>query len=68
MHMLIQEVHFITSVAIMTLVMLNIIIAIMTDIYEKVMTKIVQSDYKEINSMVIQYENVIYSMNKDKGS
>ena len=38
----------------------------MADTYEKVMTKIVQSDYKEINNMIIQFENVQFR-NRDKG-
>jgi len=51
----------------MTLILTNIIIAIMTDTYEQVMTKIVQSDYKEINNMMMNYENVLIR-NRDKGS
>ena len=60
MFKIIVYVHFIVSVSILTLIMLNIIIAIMTDTYELVMTKVVQSDYQEINKMIMQYENLLY--------
>jgi len=53
MFKIIVYVHFIVSVSILTLIMSNIIIAIMTDTYELVMTKVVQSDYQEINKMIM---------------
>jgi len=50
---------FILAACILTLILLNLVIAIMSDTYERVMTNIVDSDNKQLNSMILQYENFL---------
>ncbi len=45
----IRALLWLSSTAALTLIMLNLIIAIMSDTYEKVMTNIHESDYEQIN-------------------
>ena len=45
---------FIIASTLMTLIMLNMLIAIMSDTYARVMGEIVPSDYKELNNMILE--------------
>ena len=45
---------FMFSSLLMPLVMLNMLIAIMSDTYARVMGEIVPSDYRELNSMILE--------------
>lgn len=48
---------FFSATAILPLILLNLVIAIMSDTYEKVITSIGDSDNKQLNAIIIQYEN-----------
>ena len=48
------------STFMLTLILLNLVIAQMSDIYENVMTTIHETDNKELNTMIIQYENKLF--------
>jgi len=50
---------FIVSSTLMTLVMLNMLIAIMSDTYARVMGEIVPSDYCELNNMILEQEEIM---------
>jgi len=45
---------FIIGSTLMTLVMLNMLIAIMSDTYARVMGEIIPSDYQELNNMILE--------------
>mmetsp|Transcript_21646 Transcript_21646/g.15898 ORF Transcript_21646/g.15898 Transcript_21646/m.15898 type:complete len:175 (+) Transcript_21646:1462-1986(+) len=57
---------FIIASTFMTLIMLNILIAIMSDTYARVMGDIVPSDYKELTNMVLEQEEIMI-WNRSKG-
>jgi len=44
----------------MPLIMLNLLIAIMSDTYERVTTGMVEADGKELNSLIIEQESVMF--------
>ena len=50
---------FLVSTGVLTLILMNLIIAIMSDTYEKVMTSIVDSDNRQLNKMILQYEKIL---------
>jgi hypothetical protein len=45
---------FIIASILMTLIMLNMLIAIMSDTYARVMGEIIPSDFKELNNMILE--------------
>lgn len=51
---------FVVSSCLMTLVMLNMLIAIMSDTYARVMGDIVPSDYAELNDMILEEELMLF--------
>jgi len=51
---------FFAATFFLALIMLNLIIALMTDTYERVMTNIVEQDFKQLNSIIMEYENFLY--------
>lgn len=51
----------------MTIILLNLIIALMSDTYEKVMTNIIQLDGRQLNTIIIQCENFLF-FNRHRGS
>ena len=57
---------FIFSSCLMTLIMLNMLIAIMSDTYAKVMGSIVPSDYQELNNMILEMEEILI-WNRNEG-
>ena len=44
----------------MPLVMLNLLIAIMSDTYERVSNSMIEADGKELNSLIIEQEKMLY--------
>lgn len=50
---------FCFSSGILALILTNLVIALMSDTYEKVMTSIKESDCRQLNTMVMQYENML---------
>lgn len=59
---------FSVSTCILTLILMNLVIAIMSDTYEKVMTGINESDNKQLNSMILQYENLLFLQRNEEES
>ena len=57
---------FIISSCMMTLIMLNMLIAIMGDTYGRVMGTIIPSDFQELNNMILEMEELL-KWNKEKG-
>jgi len=57
---------FVFATAVLTLILLNLVIAIMTDTFEKVMTSIVATDNRAKNSMIAQFENILF-LNRKNG-
>eukprot|EP00350_Pseudokeronopsis_sp_OXSARD2_P009067 CAMPEP_0170551974 /NCGR_PEP_ID=MMETSP0211-20121228/9954_1 /TAXON_ID=311385 /ORGANISM="Pseudokeronopsis sp., Strain OXSARD2" /LENGTH=198 /DNA_ID=CAMNT_0010859465 /DNA_START=3153 /DNA_END=3745 /DNA_ORIENTATION=+ len=51
---------FIIASILMTLIMLNMLIAIMSDTYARVMSEIVPSDYYELNSLILEQEEILF--------
>ena len=51
---------FIVSSIFMPLVMLNLIIAIMSDTYERVTSGMVEADGKELNSLILEQESLMF--------
>ena len=51
---------FCLSTGILTLILMNLIIAIMSETYERVMTSVVESDNRQLNTMILQYENMLF--------
>jgi len=49
---------FFIATLVMTVIMLNLVIAIMSDTYEKVITSIGDSDNKQLNSMILTFEDL----------
>ena len=58
---------FVFATAILTLILLNLVIAIMTDTFEKVMTSIDATDNRALCQMISQYENILF-LNRKRGS
>ena len=56
---------FFGATIVMLIVMLNLVIALMSDTYARVMTNIVVSDNRELNSMVVEYENLLFWKKND---
>ena len=52
----------------MPLVMLNMIIAIMSDTYERVTTGMDVADGKELNSLILEQESLMFWAKDDKQS
>lgn len=50
---------FLGSTTVLTLIMMNLIIAIMTDSFEKVITKKFESDNRQLNIMIMQFEKLL---------
>ena len=50
---------FIIGSVFMTLVMLNMLIAIMSDTYARVMGEIIPSDYQELTNMILEQEEIM---------
>lgn len=44
----------------MPLIMLNLLIAIMSDTYERVSNGMVEADGKELNSLILEQENMLF--------
>ncbi len=44
----------------MPLIMLNLLIAIMGDTFERVNSTMVEADGRELNSMILEQENIMY--------
>lgn len=53
----VEPVIFVVATAILPMILLNLVIAIMSDTYEKVITSIDESDNKQKNSIILQFEN-----------
>mmetsp|Transcript_12688 Transcript_12688/g.12527 ORF Transcript_12688/g.12527 Transcript_12688/m.12527 type:complete len:102 (-) Transcript_12688:221-526(-) len=51
----------------MTLILMNLLIAIISDTYERVSSKFIEEDGKELNDLILEYE-AFYVWNKNKGS
>jgi hypothetical protein len=51
---------FVLSSIFMPLVMLNLLIAIMSDTFERVNNSMVEADGKELNSMILEQENMLF--------
>ena len=51
---------FIISSTLMSLIMLNMLIAIMSDTYARVMSEIIPSDFNELNSMILEQEQMLF--------
>jgi hypothetical protein len=49
----------------MPLIMLNLLIAIMSDTYERVTTGMIEAEYKELNSLILEQENLMFWIKKD---
>jgi len=49
---------FFFGTLVLPVIMLNLVIAIMSDTYEKVITSIADSDNKQLNTMILQFENM----------
>ncbi len=50
---------FVMGSCLMTLVMLNMLIAIMSDTYARVMSEIVPFDYFELNNLILEQEEIL---------
>ncbi|CDW74119.1 wd-40 repeat protein [Stylonychia lemnae] len=57
---------FIVSSSFITLIMMNLLIAIMSDTYDRVMTDIASTDGWELNQMILEQESLMF-WKRDKG-
>ena len=48
----------------LSLVMMNLIVALMSDTYNNVMTNIQMEDSRQLNSMILMYENMMFWQKK----
>jgi hypothetical protein len=48
----------------LSLVMMNLIVALMSDTYNNVMTNIQVEDSRQLNSMILMYENMMFWQKK----
>ena len=62
-----EKAIFVIESFLMTIILLNLIIALMSDTYEEVMTNIVQLDGRQLNSIIIQCENFLF-FNRGRGT
>jgi hypothetical protein len=51
---------FILATIVIPLIMLNLLIAIMSDTYERVTTGMVEADGKELNSLILEQESIMF--------
>ena len=56
----VEPIIFVVATAILPMILLNLVIAIMSDTYEKVITSIDESDNKQKNSIILQFENYMF--------
>lgn len=61
-----EKAIFVIESFLMTIILLNLIIALMSDTYEEVMTNIVQLDGRQLNTIIIQCENFLF-FNRNRG-
>lgn len=57
---IILPILFLIATAILPMILLNLVIAIMSDTYENVVTNGGDSDNKQLNTMMLQFENLMF--------
>lgn len=62
-----EKAIFVIETFMLSIILLNLIIALMSDTYENVMTNIVQLDGKQLNTIIFQCENFLF-FNRNRGT
>ena len=61
-----ENILYVIATFFLSLVMMNLIVALMSDTYNNVMTNIQVEDSRQLNSMILMYENMMF-WRKDQG-
>ena len=55
-----ENILYVIATFFLSLVMMNLIVALMSDTYNNVMTNIQVEDSRQLNSMILMYENMMF--------